>query len=195
MKKSLLLLSALLVTFAAMAQVPETSSPDDPPSYTQPQENQTPVYELHPTQLSPEIQEYLHGRVEGFSAYRFDYTTLNDYLLKNPYALEFILKSDAGTTKFTMQRHDMRALDYTEGVTHEGGENQITFQRTFETDLNYNVPTIKGIVDNNSTILARLAVFNDNLVGIKWNTESNEVLYYTSLQDFIKLNGDDFVTD
>ncbi len=195
MKKSLLLLSALLFSFTAMAQVPETSSPDDPPSYTQPQENQTPVYELQPTQLSAEVQEYLHGRVEGFSAYHFDYASLNDYLLKNPYALEFILKSDNGATKFTMQRHDMRALDYTEGVTHEGGESQITFQRTTETDLTYNVPTIKGIVDNNPSILARLAVFDNNLVGIKWNTEGNEVLYYTSLQDFIKLNGDDFVTD
>lgn len=194
MKKSLLLLSALLASFAAMAQVPETSSPDDPPSYTQEQQLQIPIYELEPTHLSAEVQEYLNTRVEGYSAYNFDYNALNEYLLKIPYAIEFILKDNFNATKFSLQRHDMRALDYTEGITHEGGENQITFQRNTQTDLNYNVPTLKGFTDNNPSSLARLVVFSDNLVGIKWDTESNQVLYYTSLQDFIKLNGDDFVT-
>lgn len=195
MKKCLLLFSALLTSLAAMAQVPETSGPDDPPSYTQPQQPQLPVYELHPAQIGGEVQDYLSSRVEGYAAYHFNYAALNDYLLKNPYAIEFILKDNSGNTKFTLQRHDMRALDYTEGITHEGGENQITFQRTAETDLNYNVPTLKGTADNNPGTLVRLAIFKDNLVGLKWDTESNQVLYYTSLQDFIKLNGDDFVTD
>jgi len=51
-----------------------------------------------------------------------------------------------------------------------------------------------GFTDRDKSQIVRLSVEENGLTGYVWNTETNHVLYYTSLQDFIKSNNNDFST-
>lgn len=197
MKKKSTLLCLFFMVFAGrlFAQVPTMPDPNDPPSYTEPLTTEVVNFNLVPTEIDDETAAYLSTRLNQYSVYNLQYSALNEYLVNNPYALDFTLSDGSGeSNRFTMQRQDLRSEDYFESETNPEGSTSTTFTRSFDSDGDYIVRTIKGFTNQNKAIATRFVIYDDNLVGYRWNTETNQAIFYISLQDFIKSSGDNFVT-
>ena len=172
------------------AQIPDTTD-NAAPSYTQPIPNTVPKFATDPANPGVEVKRYLQEKLNEYEVYKFEFSGLNDYLTGNMHALEF----DLGSTFLSLQRKDIRAADYMETETLENGETVTTYKQDLDGDSLYEVHTVMGFANRNKSLIARLSIEPNNLTGYIWNTESNHVLYYTSLQDFIKSNRDGFNTD
>lgn len=199
MKKILLLLGLLTAcSWVTYAQVPDTGDVNDPPSYTPVIPNYIPDYPMNPVQLSPTASRYLSGKLSNYRAYDFDYHALNDYLINNPYALEFTLNENGIQTLLTLQRHDLRDPNYIESETDAQGNTSETFRRTFDSDMDpdHMVRMLKGFANKNKDMQARYVIRDNDFSGYVWDIRSGHMLYYTSLQEFARSNGDQLsITD
>ncbi|MFT4063053.1 MAG: M12 family metallo-peptidase [Edaphocola sp.] len=121
-------------------------------------------------------------------------TMPNDYLLSTPYAIEFYLNKGNDSTLLTLQRRDLRSSNFIQTETGLEGGITALFERNDLSDTSFIVRTLNGFADRDKSKITRFAVYEDNLKGYIYNTELNKVLYFISLQDFIKESGIIFAT-
>ena len=168
---------------------------DDPPSIIEPIPNTVPEIYLQQVQPSDATMEFLAQHFENYRAYYFDFGAVESYFLNNHYALEFNLNADGTQTFFSVQRKDLRSPNFVESETLENGETFNRFERDSLNDSLYIPRLVHGFANRTRHELCRFAIYHNNFTGYHWNTESNELMYYISLQEFIKESGSQFTTD
>ena len=188
-------LAFCLCSISLLAQTGnDSTSNNDAPSIINPIPNTVPEFDLQQANPSANTLQFLNEHFSDYQAFNFDFDSLNNYLLGNPYALEFNLNDRQNTTFLSLQRRDLRSPNFIESETSENGENIIKFERSPLTDSVFIVRTVNGFADRNKSKICRFAINTNDLKGYIWNTETNQVLYYISLQEFIKETGSDFTT-
>lgn len=190
MKKIILITSILLSVGHTNAQPQDTTINQNAVSYTNPVPNIVPNFILGALTPNASVTAYLDSKLTAYNAYTFDFDSLNHYIKGNMYALEF----NIGSTFMSLQRRDIKSPTYTETETLTNGTTITKYTQDLNNDSLYEVHTLKGFANNSKMNIVRFCVEANNLTGYIWNSESNHVLYYTTLQDFIKSNSDSVFT-
>lgn len=65
--------------------------------------NTVPEFDLQQANLSVNTLQFLQEHFSDYKAFNFDFNSLNNYLLDNPYALEFNLNDGQNATFLSLQ--------------------------------------------------------------------------------------------
>lgn len=188
MKKILILtIFALLNYNKVFSQSTDSTAIDsNVTSYGNPIANTVPSFNLEQIILPVNVSNYLEQKLTDYHVYNINFSALNAYINGNPYALELNL----GTTFLSLQRRDIRSPNYTETESTQNGNTLTNYTQDLVNDSLYEVHMFKGFADHNNNKIVRLSIEANRLAGYIWNTETNQILYFTTVQDFISDNND-----